>query len=400
MSTSSISNLGRTASMASALQAEMSTLTKLSEQLSTQKKHTNLTDYTASEALTLINLQASATQREAYLNIITTVNNNLSIYDTTLTDLESIAMQAQSLANGNPNYTANIAMNIGVQATNYLKSVSVDLNQNINGRYIYSGTRYTTQPVQDLSQLPAATLSTTTVTNPAVPVYDTSATLYMSVAGQAITINGSAGTGQVATMTINGVDYTHSVLATDTPTTIATAFGTQLTAAGIPYVQTGATLTIGAGNTINGTGVATSNAASYVTDHARVDTGHDISYGITSNDPAFQKLIAGLRYLQAAGNATDETAYKTHMTQASSLLSEALNDLQVMHTTIANNIGIMSTLKKAQEKAIGTLADQVFNIQEINVTQVSAEITSMETMLQASYAATGGILKLSIVNYL
>lgn len=396
----SISNIGRTASMVSALQNEQSTLSKLSEQLSTQKRNTNLTDYTASEALNLINLQASATQKEAYINIITSVNNNLSIYDATLTDLENIATQAQSLANGNANYSAEIALNIGVQAANYLKSVTVDLNQNINGRYLFSGTRYTTPPVQDLSTLPAATLTTAAVASPLVPAYDTAATLYFSVSGQAITMNGTAGAGQEASMTVDGVTYTHTVLTTDTPTTIMTALGVQLTAAGVPYVQAGPTITIGGGHTIDDWDVETTSAASYVTDHAKIDNGYTIDYGITSNNEAFQKLVAGLRYLQTAGSATDAATYQANMTQAASLLGDALTSMQTLHTTVANNMGVMTTQKKMQETSIDNLANQVLDIQQVDITQVSAEITMLETLLQASYSATGGILKMSIISYL
>ncbi len=396
----SISNIGRTASMVSALQNEQSTLSKLSEQLSTQKRNTNLTDYTASEALNLINLQASATQKEAYINIITSVNNNLSIYDATLTDLENIATQAQSLANGNANYSAEIALNIGVQAANYLKSVTVDLNQNINGRYLFSGTRYTTPPVQDLSTLPAATLTTAAVASPLVPAYDTAATLYFSVSGQAITMNGTAGAGQEASMTVDGVTYTHTVLTTDTPTTIMTALGVQLTAAGVPYVQAGPTITIGGGHTIDDWDVETTNAASYVTDHAKIDNGYTIDYGITSNNEAFQKLVAGLRYLQTAGSATDAATYQANMTQAASLLGDALTSMQTLHTTVANNMGVMTTQKKMQETSIDNLANQVLDIQQVDITRVSAEITMLETLLQASYSATGGILKMSIISYL
>ncbi len=396
----SISNIGRTASMVSALQAEQSTLTKLSEQLASQKRNTDLTDYTASEAMSLVNLQASATQKEAYLNIISSVSNNLSIYDTTLTDLENIATQAQSLANGNPNYSADIALNVSVQATNYLKSVSVDLNQNINNRYLFSGARYTTQPVQDLSQLPAATLSSTLVTAPTVPVYDVAASLYFSVAGQAITMNGAVGTGQTASMTVNGATYTHAVLPADTPATIMADFSAQLTAAGVAHTLAGPTITVGAGSTINAWGVPTTNAASYVEDHAKVDTGYTVDYGITSNESSFQELIAGLRYLQAAGNATDAATYQANMSQAASLLTSALSHMQTLHTTIANNISIMDTQKKAQANSLNSLADQVYDIQQVDITQVSAEITALEALLQASYSATGGILKLSIISYL
>ena len=401
MSVNPVSSYGRTSGLTSALQAQQSTLSLLTSQLSSQKKFSNLTDYNANEALSLINLQSTATQKEAYINVINTVSNNLSIYDSTLIDLESIVSQAQSLCNNSPTYSADTASNIFVQANSYLKSVTVDLNQNINGRYIYSGSRYTTQPVEDLSELPTATLSSTILSdNSTVPTYDSAASLYLSTAGQAITVDGSAGSGQVASIDIDGTSYSYTVLPTDTPTMVATALGALLTADGVAFTQAGATLTLNAGATINSAAVTTTNMSAYATDQAQVDTGYDLNYGITSNDPSIQQLIAGLRFMQAAGNATDSATYTTNMNQASILLSAALTNIQTLHTTVANNIGTMASEKVAQQKAISNLTEQVLDIQQVDITQVSTEITSLETVLQASYAATGGILKMSIVSYL
>jgi flagellar hook-associated protein 3 FlgL len=325
MSLSSVSNLSITKSLTSELQAEQTTLTLLTSQLSSQKKYANLTDYSPSEARNLINLQATATQKNAYISVIATVTNNLAIYDTTLTDLESIASQALSLANNNPTYGADIAVNVATQSTNYLKSVTVDLNQSINGRFIYSGSRYSTLPVTDLSTLPMSTLDTTFYTDDlTLPSYDSE------------------------------------------------------------FVE-------GAGST---------SVPAYTIDQATVNTGFVCNYGITSNDLSFQKLIAGLRYLKAAGDSTDSTTYKSNMTQASTLLSSALFELQSLHTSVVNNINTMSNLKTAQNAALADLTDQVGNIQQVDVTQIAAEITSLQTILQASYSVTGTILKMSIVNFL
>jgi flagellar hook-associated protein 3 FlgL len=325
MSVLSVSNLSITKALTAALQSEQTTLTKLTTQLSSEKKYDNLTDCAPSDARNLINLQATATQKKAYISVIATVSNNLSIYDTTLTDLETIASQAQSLATNNPTYGVDVATNVNTQSTNFLKSMSVDLNQDINGRYIFSGSRYTTQPVQDLSTLPISTLNTTIYTDHlTLPSYDT--------------------------------DYV-----------------------------------AGAGST---------SVAAYTTDQAMVDTGFLANYGITSNDPSFQKLVSGLRYLQAAGTSTDAATYKANITQASTLLASALSEIQSLHTSVANNINMMKTEKTALSTSISNMANQVGDIQQIDVTQVAIEITSLQAILQASYSATGSILKLSIVNYL
>ena len=331
MAVSSVSNLSVQAALTSALQTEQSTLTQLTAQLSSQKQHANLTDYSASDARNLVNLQSTATQRQAYLSVINTVSNNLSVYDTTLTDLESVVTQAKNLADNNPNYSADTASNIAIQATNYLRSVTADLNQQVNGRYIYAGTRYTTAPAQNLADLNATT-------NP----LPSSANNYV----------------------------------TDTSTNVLPSYDASYT---------------GAGST---------SAAAYTTDRATIDTGDTISYGITSNDPAIQQLVAGIRYLQAAGNATDSATYQTDMSNAASALAYAMTNLQAVHTTVANNINLMTTEKATQNTAISNLTDQVSNIQQVDVTQVSTEITSLETILQASYSVTGSILKMSIVSYL
>ncbi|MDD3370777.1 MAG: flagellin [Alphaproteobacteria bacterium] len=324
MSITTISDYSRTASLVSGLQSEQLKLTELSVQLSTEKKYTNLTDYSAAEARNLINMQATATQKQAYLSVISTANTTLSVYDSTLTDLESVVEQAKTLANNSSTYSETTSSNLYIQANNFLKSVTVDLNQDLNGRYLYSGTRYSQRPVEDLASLSEATLTTTIYTDDlTLPSYDT-----------------------------DWVEETSQ------------------------------------------------STAAYAGDRAVIDTNYEINYGITSNEPAFQKLVAGLRYLQAAGNSSDSATYAANMENAKTLLSEALPALQTLHTTVANNINALEGEQKAINTALSNLTTQIADIQQVDITQVSAEITMLEALLQASYSATGSILKLSIVNFL
>lgn len=407
----SVSNFSRTTALTTSLQSEQTTLTQLSEELSSGKQHNDLTDYDASSARNLINLQDMATQKQAYLSVIGTAGNNLSIYDTTLTDLESVVTQAQSLANDNQSYSPAVAANVAIQATDYLKSATVDLNQDINGRYLYAGSRYNTPPVQELSTLPASTISSTIQTDSTtVPTYDSASSLSLSTSGQNVSItgtpNGIAGS-QKASFDVDGTTYQLTVDSADsTPVDVANDLCNQLaTNYGIavsvdasdpnhPYLAFDPSVTVSSAQ------VATTDKAAYAADSAMVDTGYIVDYGITSNDPSFQTMVAGLRYLQAAGNATDAATYKTDITQASMLLSSALSAIQNLHTSVANNMNVMTSEKTAQNTAISSLTAQVDNIQAVDVTQVSTEITSLEAILQASYSATGSILKLSIVSYL
>ena len=68
----------------------------------------NLTDYTPVQANQLLDFQNGITQRQSYISSIKTVQARLSVYDSdSLTDLESVASQAQTLAaSGNQTYNA------------------------------------------------------------------------------------------------------------------------------------------------------------------------------------------------------------------------------------------------------------------------------------------------------
>lgn len=324
MSSLTISNLSLAQSLSVALRAEKAKLNQLTEQLSSGDKYNDLTNYSASEARKLMNLRAAGTQREAYIQVIQTVNVNLSIYDTTLTDLEAIVTNAQTIASNSQTYSESVASNVYSLATSFLKSATADLNQTVNGRYIYSGSRYTTQAVQDLSTLDISTLSTTIHTDEeTLPPYDW-----------------EYGQGETA------------------------------------------------------------NVRAYTKDRATVNSGHTVTYGITSNDPAMQKMVIGLRYLQAAGTATDSATYDSYIKQALTSLTESLSELQSMHTMVVNNINVMDSVQKTQEKSIASLVNQLENIEAVDTTQISVEITALEAILQASYSVTGSVLKLSLTNYL
>ena len=404
----SVSSLSTVQLLSAQLQAQDTTLSQLSTQLATGNKYADLTDYDPTDALNLLNLQASVTQKNAYLNVIGTVQTRLSGYDTTMTDMESVVAQAQSLIAGDGTYSAANASNVGIMASNYLQSMQLDLNQQIDGRYIYGGSQYTAAPV-------SSTLGTTTTTNPSstietdgqtLPSYAANAVnLAVDNTANTITVSGGVGgTGiaQTATISINGVPQTYTLSAADTtPAEAASDLVTQITAAtGIPVSSTGAVISVPGGNTIDSAAGTTTDSAAYTAESATIDSGDTINYGVTSNNPAFQKIIAGLQYMQAAGNTTDSATYAADIAQASSLLDSGLSALQTVHSSVAYSIDSLTTETTTQNDAITSLTDQLDNIQQVNVAQVSTEITALESQLQASYSVTGTIERMSLVDYL
>ncbi len=326
MTSNSVSSLGLQLLSVGNLQNEQFNLAQLGEQLATGQKFDNLTQYDPTAAHNIMSFQNTITQKQAYLASIQTVQTRLTMYDQTMTDMENIVGQASALASNNQSLNTATVGQLQAQVQAYLKQVGDDLNQNIGGRYIYAGTRYTTAPVIDLS-VSAATpaFPFTATTTPTLPTYDS--------------------------------EY-------NPPTT-------------------------------------TTDAAAFTQDSVTVDNNFSVQYGVTSNDPAFQQIIAGLQFMNVATKSGVSAAtYQTDMQNAVSLLTSGLTAVQTLHAGVASNQNILTNETTTQNTNVSNLQIQLTNLQAVNITEVGASITALQTQLQASYSATATIEQLSILKYL
>ncbi len=145
------------------------------------------------------------------------------------------------------------------------------------------------------------------------------------------------------------------------------------------------------------------DANAYTADSALIDNNFSVTYGVSSDDPAFQRLINGLRYINSAitaGQGGNTATYQTDMQQAASLLNTSLSNIQTLHTGVASNQNTLTNETTTQNTDITNLQDQVGNIQSVDIPTVSTEITVMMAQLQASYSATASLEQLSLVKYL
>ena len=311
--------------MSLSLLNEETNLNTLNQQLATGQNANDLTDYTPIQANEILNFQNAITQNQSYQSSIQNVQARLSVYNTTMGDMGSIASQAATLASQNQALNPATIDNLQSQAQSYLQQVNQDLNEQVNGRYIYSGLRYNTQPVTDLLSLGGAP-TTSTVSNPALPTYDT--------------------------------EYQNGV---------------------------------------------TADANAYTADSVLVGTNFSINYGASSDDPSFQNLINGLRYISAAttaGQAGDAATYQQDMQTASTLLATAQTGIQGLNAGVANTTNLLTQKTTNLNTDITNLQNQLGNIQQANLSQVGTEINLLQTQLQASYSSTASLEQLSLVKYL
>jgi flagellin-like hook-associated protein FlgL len=153
--------------------------------------------------------------------------------------------------------------------------------------------------------------------------------------------------------------------------------------------------------TQNGNGGGVYDPKAWAQDSVTIDAGFNLQYGVTSTQTGFQQMIAGMQLInQATATGTSSATYQTDMTQASVLLNSALTNIQNYHAGVAAASNTITQEQTLQNTDIANLQNQVSNIQQVDVTQVGVELSTLQTQLQASYSATAAVIQLSILKYL
>lgn len=173
-----ISTSGITAQSILQIRNAQSTLSDLSNQLSTGKKSLNLADYTLTEATGLLDFSSSIDKNKSYLNVVSIIKPRLQTYESALTRLSKVATSVLASVN-TLDYNNATNTSFGQQLTDSLSDINYYLNQKVGDRFIFAGTgtRLTTAPVIDLSTLPVPPVApdTAPVTSPTLPTSDTAA---------------------------------------------------------------------------------------------------------------------------------------------------------------------------------------------------------------------------------
>jgi len=297
----------------------------LNQQLATGIKSQKLIDYTSSEAKLLMDFNNSISSRKSFLAVINTISTRLQVYDKSLTGIEKTAAETKTALLSAGTYNPDQNDTLIKQIQSCMSQVAYYLNQKVGDRYIFSGSRYYTAPVNDITLLPSPPSETPPYISSgyAVPAYD--------------------------------ADY--DPLNPDRA---------------VPQA--------------------------HVKDSVAIDTTQRLTYGITSNEEGFQKLIMGLRWAYAATQDVDN--YSSYMSTASDLITEGLSEIRGIHANVSGSNSTLEQTKDLHDNLINSITGQIDDIQKVDVTEVAVKINTFQAQLEASYAATARMSSLSLLKYL
>lgn len=127
---------------------------------------------------------------------------------------------------------------------------------------------------------------------------------------------------------------------------------------------------------------------------ARVSSDQTIDYGVTADDPAFEKAIRALSLI-AADNTDQDTR-----DEAADLIDDAVSGL----TTIQSGLSLKSSALKDQisdQEDYQTFAASIASdVGDVDVAQAASQMSTYQAQLEAAYAAIGKIQSLSLSDYL
>ncbi|MGY2807933.1 MULTISPECIES: flagellin [unclassified Bradyrhizobium] len=149
-----------------------------------------------------------------------------------------------------------------------------------------------------------------------------------------------------------------------------------------------------------GTGSLTTSDASYYKGDSeiasvRVSDSQSISYGVTADNPAFEQVM---RLLKFVGNST--TLSSSDITQALDLASNALDatsTVQAKLSAAASQIETASTNQSDYQNFAKTLST---DLTSVDVAAVTAQLSTYQAQLTASYSAISKIQSMNLASYL
>lgn len=140
------------------------------------------------------------------------------------------------------------------------------------------------------------------------------------------------------------------------------------------------------------------SAAAWDSLSTTIDDGVSLTYNIRSTDTGIQEMVQGLRWAYAA--TQDATNYQTYMQNAQTELTNAVQHIRDLESTVAANTATLDQTKKQHSLMISDLKNSIDNIQNVDINEVATKVTFYQTQLQASYSVTASLAQLTILKYL
>ncbi|MFC0240436.1 flagellin [Rhodopseudomonas telluris] len=127
----------------------------------------------------------------------------------------------------------------------------------------------------------------------------------------------------------------------------------------------------------------------------RVSTDRSVSYGVTADNSAFEQAMRALRFV---ANSTSLSA--NDLSSALDLAGTALDSIAAVQEKLSNNASAIQDASTSQSDYKSFTETLASDLTSVDVAAVTAQLSTYQSQLTASYSAIGKILNLNLANYL
>ena len=130
--------------------------------------------------------------------------------------------------------------------------------------------------------------------------------------------------------------------------------------------------------------------------------GAVMRYGVQANDQAFRDVVQGLAMLSSVDPAgiEDPAAYEAWMAEANTRLSTGLAGLLDAETTLGAQAAQLEARNDQLDARLQVYNSRILDLEGVDSYEAATRVTFLENQLQASYAVTSSLSKLSFLNFM
>lgn len=128
---------------------------------------------------------------------------------------------------------------------------------------------------------------------------------------------------------------------------------------------------------------------------ARAEENLELTYGVTANDPAFEKLIRALHLV-----ATNPSNDRARLEEAQRLLVAAIDELPNVVTEIGLVRSTLLSSNETHENSTVYVEEAIGNIKFVDTAETLLKLSADQAALEASYATIAGLRQVSLINFL
>lgn len=135
---------------------------------------------------------------------------------------------------------------------------------------------------------------------------------------------------------------------------------------------------------------------------ARIEEGVVLEYGIQANDPAFTDILRGLAMIATVNPAsiTDPDAYRAWMGEAVDAVAGGIDGLAEAEFTLGKQQQTVDRMLEMQNRQLELYSNRVLALEGVDAYEAASRVNLLQTQLEATYAVTARLSRLSILNYL